>query len=117
MALPVVARPHRWGSVATDTPEPIGQGPEESAPLPGVRFFFAQNAPIGYALSGILTKGITMSDSVYPCDLCRLPVETEGFELWTRAGKLRFCCEGCQGIYRMLHEDEIIDQPPSPPAA
>ncbi|MBS1211989.1 MAG: hypothetical protein H6R26_605 [Proteobacteria bacterium] len=42
------------------------------------------------------------------CDLCSLPVEVEGFELMTRSGVKRFCCEGCVGIYEMLHGDEIV---------
>ncbi len=45
------------------------------------------------------------------CDMCQLPVEVAGFELQTATGRKRFCCEGCQGIYRMLHEDEILDDP------
>lgn len=49
-----------------------------------------------------------MSENVYYCDLCRLPVEVAGYELQTRQGIKRFCCEGCQGIYSMLHEDEIV---------
>lgn len=48
-----------------------------------------------------------MSDEPKLCDLCQLPIEVEGYELSTTAGRKRFCCEGCQGIYRMLHEDEI----------
>lgn len=52
-----------------------------------------------------------MSDSAYKCDLCGLPVEASGFELYTAQGRKRFCCEGCEGIYRMLHEDEIVDKP------
>jgi hypothetical protein len=55
-----------------------------------------------------------MNDSVYYCDLCRLPVEAKGFELLTQQGQKRFCCEGCLGIYRMLHEDEIVETPPQP---
>jgi hypothetical protein len=54
-----------------------------------------------------------MSETDYLCDLCRLPVETPGYELSTQQGRLRFCCEGCQGIYRMLHEDEIVETPPA----
>lgn len=42
------------------------------------------------------------------CDLCRLPIEVTGFELKTTSGLKRFCCEGCQGIYLMMHEDEIV---------
>lgn len=48
-----------------------------------------------------------MSDN-QPCDLCQLPIEVPGFELNTTSGLKRFCCEGCEGIYRMLHEDEIV---------
>jgi hypothetical protein len=49
---------------------------------------------------------------MYSCDLCNLPVEVSGFELITREGNKRFCCEGCEGIYRMLHEDEILPEKP-----
>lgn len=44
------------------------------------------------------------------CDLCGLPVETDAFELRTTSGPKRFCCEGCFGIFQMLHEDEILLQ-------
>jgi len=50
-----------------------------------------------------------VSDEPQNCDLCQLPVEAPGFELLTTAGRKRFCCEGCEGIYRMLHEDELLD--------
>ena len=49
-----------------------------------------------------------MTDQPELCDLCRLPIEVTGFELNTTKGIKRFCCEGCQGIYLMLHEDEIV---------
>ena len=49
-----------------------------------------------------------MADEKKSCDLCGLPVEIEGFSLLTKAGKKEFCCEGCQGIYQMLNEDEIL---------
>ncbi len=42
------------------------------------------------------------------CDLCGLPVETPDFSLNTINGLKQFCCEGCQGIYQMLHEGEIL---------
>ncbi|BBL76857.1 heavy metal translocating P-type ATPase metal-binding domain-containing protein [Methylomagnum ishizawai] len=58
-----------------------------------------------------------MSDTPYACDLCQLPVETQGYEVFTVQGRKRFCCEGCLGIYRMLHESEIVDEPPAAPAA
>ena len=49
-----------------------------------------------------------MSEDNKFCDLCNLPVEIEGFDLNTTEGEKHFCCEGCQGIYQMLHEEEII---------
>ncbi len=53
-----------------------------------------------------------MIDDIQPaCDLCGLPVETQDFNLLTVNGRKRFCCEGCQGIYEMLHEDEMLAQP------
>ena len=42
------------------------------------------------------------------CDLCSLPVESSDFYLFTVNGLKQFCCEGCQGIYQMLHEDEVL---------
>lgn len=42
------------------------------------------------------------------CDLCGLPVEVDEFELATTSGPKHFCCEGCFGIFQMLHEDEIV---------
>jgi hypothetical protein len=50
-----------------------------------------------------------VNDTIKPCDLCQLPIEVSGYDLNTLAGPKHFCCEGCQGIYRMLHEGEIID--------
>ncbi len=43
------------------------------------------------------------------CDLCGLTVEIDGFKLATKeAGEKHFCCEGCKGIYEMLHEDQLV---------
>ncbi len=53
-----------------------------------------------------------MEERMYHCDLCRLPVEVDEFHLQTKQGLKRFCCEGCLGIYRMLHEEEIVMEPP-----
>lgn len=55
-----------------------------------------------------------MSD--YLCDLCQLPVEAPDFDLVTTEGEKHFCCEGCLGIYRMLHEQDILDVSRSPEA-
>ncbi len=45
-----------------------------------------------------------MSDADKPCDLCSLPVGVKPFTLAVQAKSLEFCCEGCKGIYEMLHE-------------
>lgn len=39
-----------------------------------------------------------------PCDLCGLDCGNRPFELTTPEKTLQFCCEGCRGIYEMLHE-------------
>jgi hypothetical protein len=51
-----------------------------------------------------------MSDNKKECDLCGLAVEVDGFELKTIEGGKRFCCEGCKGIYQMLHEDQVLPE-------
>ena len=45
------------------------------------------------------------------CDLCGLAVEVSGFELKTKEGDKNFCCEGCKGIFQMLHEDQVLAEP------
>ncbi|HHJ39032.1 MAG TPA: metal-binding protein [Methylothermaceae bacterium] len=50
-----------------------------------------------------------MNEKTRACDLCSLPVEIDDFRLQTKSGLKQFCCEGCLGIYRMLHEDEIVE--------
>ena len=44
------------------------------------------------------------------CDLCGLDVGVRPFTLNTAEKQYRFCCEGCMGIYEMLHD--IKDTPP-----
>ena len=39
-----------------------------------------------------------------PCDLCGLDCGVRPFTLATPEKTLQFCCEGCKGIYEMLHE-------------
>lgn len=51
-----------------------------------------------------------MSDKKEGCDLCGLTVEVVGFNLKTKEGGKDFCCEGCKGIYQMLHDDLIISE-------
>jgi hypothetical protein len=38
------------------------------------------------------------------CDLCGLDCGSRPFDLATPAATLHFCCEGCRGIYEMLHD-------------
>jgi len=52
-----------------------------------------------------------MVENKKDCDLCGLAVEIEGFELKTLDGDKRFCCEGCKGIYQMLHKDAVLQEP------
>jgi hypothetical protein len=47
-----------------------------------------------------------------PCDLCSLPVGVRPFLLATDKQTLKFCCEGCLGIYQMLHDINEIPTAP-----
>ncbi|WP_126446021.1 metal-binding protein [Sulfuricystis multivorans] len=38
------------------------------------------------------------------CDLCALDCGTKPFELVTPEKTLHFCCEGCRGIWMMIHD-------------
>ena len=49
-------------------------------------------------------------DDKQKCDLCSLDVEVKGFVLITVEGEKHFCCEGCKGIYQMMHEDQIVSE-------
>ncbi len=52
-----------------------------------------------------------MNDIKKVCDLCGLTVEISGFNLKVKEGDYKeFCCEGCKGIYSMLHEDEVVTE-------
>ena len=42
------------------------------------------------------------------CDLCGLDVGSKPFVLNTAKKPLQFCCEGCRGIYQMLHDIKEI---------
>jgi hypothetical protein len=45
------------------------------------------------------------------CDLCGLDIEQDRFLILTTENILHFCCEGCQGIYRMLHQlEEVVEK-------
>ena len=41
------------------------------------------------------------------CDLCGLDVGIKPFMLNTQEKSLHFCCEGCRGIYEMLHDIQL----------
>lgn len=51
-----------------------------------------------------------MTDPKKPCELCALPVGAKPFTLATPQKTFEFCCEGCKGIYQMLHQ--INETPP-----
>lgn len=44
-----------------------------------------------------------MSDN-RACDLCGLDIGVKPFVLNSAERQYRFCCEGCRGIYEMLHD-------------
>ena len=39
----------------------------------------------------------------HDCDLCGLPVGAEPWLLSTPERRYAFCCEGCLGIFQLLH--------------
>lgn len=45
-----------------------------------------------------------MNDDPRACELCGLDVGARPFLLETPGRRLQFCCEGCRGIYEMLHD-------------
>ena len=45
------------------------------------------------------------------CDLCGLDVGVKPFLLNAPDKQYQFCCEGCRGIYEMLHD--IKETPPA----
>ena len=51
-----------------------------------------------------------MSETKKMCDLCGLSIEVSGFTLQTQQGSKQFCCEGCLGIYQMLHMDQLMNE-------
>lgn len=51
-----------------------------------------------------------VDEKMRACDLCGLPVERDDFRIHTPERILHFCCEGCQGIYRLLHEPVELDE-------
>lgn len=55
-----------------------------------------------------------MADLKGACDLCGLDVGNKPFVLHTPEGDLKFCCDGCLGIYRLLNDVEEVPQDASP---
>lgn len=51
-----------------------------------------------------------MSDEAKSCTLCGLDVGLRPFVLEVGGTQYLFCCEGCRGIYEMLHD---IQAPPA----
>jgi len=51
------------------------------------------------------------SDPNMACDLCSLPVGRRPFMLETPERTFAFCCEGCKGIYQMLHQIKEAGDP------
>jgi hypothetical protein len=50
------------------------------------------------------------------CDLCGLPLGAAEFRLMAARKELKFCCDGCRAIYRMLHDvrtPQVGAKPPS----
>lgn len=47
-------------------------------------------------------------ESVSFCDLCGLPLDSFELSLQTLSGSKHFCCEGCAGVYKMLHGADIV---------
>ena len=41
-----------------------------------------------------------------PCVLCGLDIEGRPYEIKTANTVLHFCCDGCEGIYRLLNDIE-----------
>jgi hypothetical protein len=48
------------------------------------------------------------------CDLCGLDVGIKPFYLERPGKRMQFCCDGCLGIYQLLHETESPATPDTP---
>lgn len=51
------------------------------------------------------------------CDLCGLDIGARPFYLENARKRLQFCCDGCLGIYRLLHETSLPVAPVAPVAS
>jgi hypothetical protein len=55
-----------------------------------------------------------VSTAKQECDLCGLPVPANGYALQAGERNLAFCCEGCKGIWLMLHGEPDTQPGPAP---
>ncbi|CDK97469.1 protein of unknown function [Magnetospirillum gryphiswaldense MSR-1 v2] len=46
-----------------------------------------------------------MSRADQGCDLCGLPLPVRAYRIETPERPMQFCCDGCKGIWLMLHPD------------
>ena len=51
-----------------------------------------------------------------PCDLCGLPIEGAPWVIDTPMKRYAFCCDGCLGIFQMLHDIDAGTAPGAGPA-
>jgi hypothetical protein len=51
-----------------------------------------------------------------PCDLCGLPIDGAPWILETPARPYAFCCDGCLGIFQMLHDIDATTAPAPAPS-
>lgn len=58
-----------------------------------------------------------MSEAREACALCGLDIETEVVLRLREGGTVKFCCEGCLGIYRLVNDVEEAETHPRAEAA
>lgn len=49
------------------------------------------------------------------CDLCGLDIEGRPYWLNVAPAPLKFCCDGCRGVYKLLNDVEEIREHGSRP--
>lgn len=57
-----------------------------------------------------------MSEAAGVCALCGLDLGKHPLPLPWRGALLQFCCEGCRGIYQMLHDTGAGPAEPASPS-
>jgi hypothetical protein len=58
-------------------------------------------------------SGRSEGEDPQPCDLCGLPIEGAPWVLDTPTQRYAFCCDGCLGIFQMLHDIDAAIAPGS----